>query len=256
MRTLLYCATWETPEGLAVHPRTRWAIDRLGVPDVVYGTVNPFPGYDHRNVTAQYTEAWRLAIEGDFDYLLTVEHDIEPPADALDKLIACDAPVAYGLYVFRQRTVPVVNCYRVEGRVNPGMSYGLFPDDLRRAKAAGVVEVSGVGFGCTLIRRNVLERVKPQGEKDCDGFFACECLRKGIKQVGRFDVECGHWHEGRRFMPFDLPDMIAVECMIGFVGKGFGPGVKRYEAGQTYKIPKSIPQVDDYFRAGYIRMLQ
>jgi hypothetical protein len=60
--------------------------------------------------------------------------------------------------------------------------------------------VSGVGFGCTLIRRQVLEAIpfhaNPTARQGPDSAFALDCVRQGVTQLARFDVRCGHIHEG------------------------------------------------------------
>ena len=249
-KVLLYCPTWEGADGLAARPETLQALKALGAAKIVIGTVNPFPGYDYRNVTAQYQNAWNLAAK--YDYLLTVEHDIVPPADALAQLLAMNKPVAFGVYAFRTRTV-VTNAYRwVEGCHEPQMSLTMFPNEMKRARSAGTVRVSGVGWGCTLIRADVMRQVQPRGDRDCDIHFAQDCIKNKIEMWANMNVHCAHYHGDKKIMPFDTDEVIAVHCNKSFVGRGMRHAA-RYEAGQDYKMP--LRYFEEYRRAGYVEAL-
>jgi hypothetical protein len=59
--------------------------------------------------------------------------------------------------------------------------------------------VDGVGFGCTLIRRDVLEAVSfrlpddvARGGACTDWMFAGDLAARGVHQVCHFGVVCGH----------------------------------------------------------------
>ena len=51
----------------------------------------------YNNVVGKYNDARRTMLAGDYDALMTVESDTIVPKDALKRLIAADADVAYGL---------------------------------------------------------------------------------------------------------------------------------------------------------------
>lgn len=159
---------------------------------------NPFEGpRNMANVLAQYERARRITFEGDFDGLLTVEHDMRIPPHAAQTLWDDGAEVVYGLYVLRHG-VNVLNAWRYEGASGMGMSLSLYPADLRQAKQQRAVRVSGVGFGCTLIRRKTLEAIPFRGVENSgpDMPFAVDCLRRNVRMIARMDVECEHYHEG------------------------------------------------------------
>jgi hypothetical protein len=256
-KVLVYCPTWKDDEGkLAVRDETRQAIDQLGAKRIVYGTVNPYPGYDFRNVTAQYLAAWKLAIDGKYDFLLTVEHDIIPPANTLQRLWECDAGVVFGIYTFRRNPgrASVVNAYRwVDGIDKPDMSISLFPKALEQAREKNIVRVSGVGFGCTLIKREVLQKIEPRGDRDTDLNFATDCIRANIPMLARFDVICGHIHEGKIQRPFEGMASCAILALATFHG-ATPNGSKYYEKGKTYKAP--LVSVEQWEKAGFVRRLE
>lgn len=248
-KVLVYCPTWERADKTtAARAETLEAIKALNARKVIIGTVNPFPGYDFRNVTAQYQAAWKAAKK--FDALLTVEHDIVPPADAIEKLLEVDAGVVFGLYCLR-KTGGVVNFYRwVDGIKQPDMSLSLFPREYEQAQKKSIVRLSGVGWGCTLIRREVMDRIEPRGERDCDLNFATDCIAAGIPMYGRMDVVCAHYQDDEPLKPSIQTEVIAVECLVDFVGWGFRH-TSHYRAGKQYKMP--LKYFDQYRRAGYVK---
>lgn len=159
---------------------------------------NPYPGRDMRNVLAQYSYAREQTLRGPYDALLTVEHDMVLPQNAVQTLCDTPAGVVYGAYLLRHGG-QVLNAWQYIGPQGLGMSLDRYPAELAAMQRAGVGRVSGVGFGCTLIRRQVLEAIpfrQDGGEHAPDMPFALDCNRLGITQLARFDVKCGHIDKG------------------------------------------------------------
>jgi hypothetical protein len=145
------------------------------------------------NITHNYNRARKAALEGGYDALLCVEADMIVPVDALEKLVACDSDVAYGLYVWRHGRRKWSAYTAVETRYGKSLS-----EDVERAKQewGGVVDVAGVGLGCTLIRRKVLAgidfRMGDEKQVSCDWYFALDCQEAGYSQRAHLGVVCGH----------------------------------------------------------------
>ncbi len=245
MKILIYCPVIDKPK-----PKTAAAIRRQridgGVVDVVYGKENPHSGYDYRNVLAQYKKAWTLALVGGYDALLTVEYDIIPPDDALQKLWNTKALVAYGMYLFRTKPPLIMNLYRASSGRYPDQSLSLFPDEYKRITAKNeIIPVSGVGFGCTLIRREALEAVPIRGipgedkNPSCDIQFAADCMAKKIKMVGHTGVVCGHLHDGKLLMPNSKEgtDTVTIKARMTLYVNLYGKSVQLH-AGQTCQFDR------------------
>ena len=206
MKILLFCPTYAK----AMRKETTESIKSLIVPFGVRMTVkigrdNPFPGEGHKNTLRQYQNARRLALDETYDALFTIEHDMIIPEDALEKLVNTRADVVYGLYLLRHGAAV---CNALEfygpGARNIGESLTLKPELYWKGIRQGWLEVSGVGSGCTLIHRNVLEacELRASGEAYApDWALATDCQQKGFKQICRFDVKCGHMDEGRVLWP-------------------------------------------------------
>jgi hypothetical protein len=160
------------------------------------------PGGEARvNILHQYQQGRRRFLDGDADALLVVESDIIPPPDALVRLAALGADVAYGVYRFRQsNVVNIFERYPDKGGTPPrneGESLSLHRAKLRAARQAGVIPCSGAGLGCALIARRVLERLDFRLEETahCDTYFNRDVLRAGFTQQADLGVVCGHKDE-------------------------------------------------------------
>jgi len=271
MKILLFCPTYKLSDGeLAIHDETRESIEALIIPEGVeieieISTNNPnlISGnsrQDHENTLYQYRYARQRMIGGDYEYLFIVEHDMIIPEDALVKMLDTDADVVYGLYLFRHVT-PVLNACRAVSSRWPDMSLSLFPELAKKAKAKGWIEVSGSGFGCTLIKRKVLEtfdmrRSEIGGHPAPDMPFAADCMRNGFKQICRFDVICGHIKpDGDVLIPFERGDSmskpIKIYVMQSFVANLGGKSVP-YKEGELAEIPNEY--AEDYMRCGFITL--
>jgi hypothetical protein len=217
---------------------------------------NPFPGQNMRNVLAQYERGRARALAGDYDALLTVEHDMLLPPDALQKLWDTGAPVAYGVYLLRHG-VAVLNAWELVGPRNMGESLSLHPDRLARAMRQQIVPVSGVGFGCTLIRREVLERIPfrsgGDGTEAPDMPFALDCLHSDTLQVAHFGVLCGHWDGSGWLQPFTAGASARVRANANVTVRN-GQETLKMTAGQEYEIVAG--EVRDLVRAGYVTALE
>jgi hypothetical protein len=177
-------------------------------------------------ITDKYNAGRAVMLSQGYDAMLTVESDMRVPPDALAQLAAAGAPVAYGTYAFR-RGGGLLNAFSV---MDPdrmaGYPLSYVPDRLQAAWG-GVVEVDGVGLGCTLIRRDVLEatpfridRSRPHMDgtfSHCDWYFALDCLDREIRQVAHLGVLCGH------ISPCDLSGAVAPSVLW--------PDISRPESG-------------------------
>lgn len=257
-RILLFCPTYEVNGVEQIRPETRECIqaiaERRADVDLVISKNNPYPPGEYANVLHQYRAAEALVHERGYRALLCVEHDMWVPADALDKLDEVEAPVVYGLYMLRHHQ-PVVSAFRSIKSSSPDMPLSYYPDELQEAYQRDVIQVSGAGFGCTLIRREALElipfREADSGNPIPDMPFAQDCMRLGVLQMCRMDVRCGHYHKGVWLWPGpeEVSKVIKVLILQDFNASD----------GRTLRSDEIVNMAEgmaaDYERAGFVRRI-
>jgi len=226
-----------------------------GEVDRVVSDENPYPGRDMRNCNFQFQKGRRLALDGGYDGLLLVEHDMIVPADGLQKLWETPAAVVYGAYMLRHG-MHCLNLFQNLGRGAIGMSLSLYPRELTAMRRRGWGDVSGVGFGCLLIRAGVLGDVPFRNTESAPDLpFAHDCATRGIRQVGRTDVECGHIVEtGITLWPFrgGGTGMLARVYALQDVVVVDGGQTVQMKRGRYYSLSVAVGL--ELVRAGYVRI--
>lgn len=219
---------------------------------------NPYPAPDRRNYLAQYAHIREKTLAEGYDAVLLVEHDMEIPPDALQKLWGTGAQVAYGVYLLRHGA-NVLNTYEYIGEKNVGESLTFSPRKMEAARKQGVVRVSGVAFGCTLIRRETLERVpfrsNEKGTAAPDIPFAQDVLAAGIESVAHFGVLCGHWQVYRMIYPFkdgiEPTQLVTAKQAVNIMVNSQSYPLR---VDEEYHLP--ISQVPDLVRMGYVTVTE
>jgi hypothetical protein len=154
----------------------------------------------YQNVTDKYERARAQALNGGYSHLFCVEADMIIPPDALAKLALLDTDVAYGLYCWRHgQALGMWSAYPI---LTQRKGYSLSHNkDAARDCWGQLAKVAGVGLGCTLIARRVLEAITfhhALGDANrpipvhCDWCLSEDCQRLGFTQVMDLSVVCGH----------------------------------------------------------------
>lgn len=209
--------------------RLRWPETQLDIVFAKGGEDESLTRFER--VSAKYEAGRRLCLAGGYEAMVTIEDDMIVPADALERMWETGADVAYGLYVWRKSNKHEWNAYT---EVTSGHGVSLIAD-ARAAKAAWgtVVEVAGIGNGCTLIRRPALEAIpfKVHAAACCDWNLALEAQRLGIRQVCDLGVVCGH-------MTSESEAQVAFPMVTGIAGppRIFWPDPDTEDLGQLYRV--------------------
>lgn len=207
----------------ALAPETVASMDAQrfdGVLDWVVSKDNPYPVPDHRNVLAQYRMARERCIRDGYDALLTVEHDMILPDNAVQELANTPGDVAFGVYLFRWGSL-VLNVFEYINERNIGESLSLHPKKARAAVKAGMLRVSGCGWGCTLLRRSALEAIEfPEEFPENPAYdirFAQLAIRAGLEMTANFRVLCGHKQRVVDIRNTQRTDVVREEILWPFV---------------------------------------
>ena len=180
---------------------------------------NPYE-HPYDNVVYQDNKARQFALDNGYDALLSIESDMIIPPDTIGQLLKANADVTYGLYVWRHKLArwSAYTTLTLWG----GESVSLSPNGNGVSESWGkIIDVVGMGMGCTLIRRAILEKVtfrlhdgryswivdeyaddfKQMGispYKDlrgmvCDDWlFALDAKHYGFTQRANLGIVCGH----------------------------------------------------------------
>lgn len=137
------------PTARNIEPETFKSIYDLKIPEGYEATFQYFYGYNIdqvRNLIADWV------VKG-FDYLFSVDSDISFPPNTLERLLAHDKDVVSGLYIQRKPGLHILEIY--EPNENGGVVNMPYP----KLKGRNLVEVAGCGFGCALVKAEVLREI-------------------------------------------------------------------------------------------------
>lgn len=198
-RVMIYCPL--APETPGIQPQTLSSIFALDWPDpaeIVFGKedLDGHPGWvkGNQNITRKYNQAREMALSGGYDALLTIEADMIVPRQTLKRLAGVEADVAYGLYVSRHGRHPWLAFSEITPEIRGSASMGETWQERERLWGQ-VVETRGVGMGCTLIWRHVLEAIEFRVLDEMvanDWYFSVDLQERGFVQKHDCGVVCGH----------------------------------------------------------------
>lgn len=183
MKTILIAV----PTNKYIEPETFKSIYDLEVPPGYITNFQFFYGYQVdqiRNLIAH----WAV----NFDYLFSVDSDIVLPRNALSRLLSHDKDIVSGLYIQRKHNIHALELYR--NGIN--VPY----NDI---KGLGLVEVDSCGFGCVLVKSNVIKDIGyPQfvyksaiDHKDTvseDTYFCHKAKELGYRVYADTFIQCNH----------------------------------------------------------------
>ena len=182
------------PTAKNIEPATFKAIYDLIVPKGYETAFQFFYGYNVdqvRNLIADWI------VKGDWDYLFAIDYDISFPPDTLVKLLSHDKDIVSGVYIQRFHDRHVIEIFER----NQSGGYNHIPWD--NIKNKGLVEIGACGFGCVLIKKQVMVDIGyPQFKyhsalnhnetfsEDLD--FARKSYDKGFKLWCDTSITCEH----------------------------------------------------------------
>jgi len=149
------------------------------------------------NITHQHNKARQTVIDSGYDALLSIEADMIVPPDAITKLVEMNTDIAYGLYVWRHKPRRW-SAYKTIGLWGgESVSYDHGGQGVRDAWGK-VIDVAGLGLGCTLIRSHVFERLEFRLHDGNPSWieekYADDFARLGIDPYReRRDMVCDDW---------------------------------------------------------------
>ena len=139
----------------------------------------------------------KKVLEGCYDYFLSLEQDVIPPPDIIERLLRANKKIVTGVYYTR---------YMVQGKPKylPLIWQQVESDKMRFMEESelnkGVQPIYACGLGCILIHKSVLEKIKFRYEEDkvtFDDMFFCKDARdNGFELFADTSLKCQHLIEG------------------------------------------------------------
>jgi len=135
-------------------------------------------------------------LEKEYDYLFFADTDVLLPEDAIEKLLKTDKPIATGVYLGGLKFHDGVKIAPVLYDFAEQQDYvKIVP--MNNVMDEKIFEVAGCGFGCCLIKKEVLEKVKlrySETSKGGEDLLFCHDARKnfGYKTFVNTSVKCVH----------------------------------------------------------------
>lgn len=147
-------------------------------------------------------------LEGEYDFLLSLEQDIIPPRDIINRLIRHNKDAITGIY-FKLYGVNITSDGTKDGRmIKKGKTilplifkFSNEPNKMEIYKPEEVegerlLKIRACGLGCLLISRNVLEKVKFRSDLSLDTFddflFCSDVVNNNFDIYADTSVKCKH----------------------------------------------------------------
>lgn len=107
----------------------------------------------------------KYCIENDYEYVLFVESDLVPPADVIQRLLSYEKRIVGSVYWLTGKTlngtpahIPCIFFTHVKEGVNVTHTRIIKPNELEGFLQTGLRLCHGMGLGCTLIERSIIEQ--------------------------------------------------------------------------------------------------
>jgi len=163
-------------------------------------------GQNSREAQAKSLEVIRKkALKENYDYFMSIESDLLPPVDIIERLMSYNKQVVGSMYLIgyanSKTQIPRPCLFAVRNKKGgKGVeTYNIPADDGWNFFGHGVVKVHGCGLGATLIHRSVLEKVRfwyymSTVVKHSDVLFYADLANLGIDIFVDTDILLPHFN--------------------------------------------------------------
>ncbi len=128
-----------------------------------------------------------------YDYLLSLEQDVIPPKDIIERLLKHKKEITTGLYFTYKTEDETKKIIPLLWTLDDKEPRNLTEEEVMQDR---VIEVEAAGLGCMLIAKEVLKKIKFRYEKKSQAFddmwFCKDTKEKGYSIVADTSVKCKH----------------------------------------------------------------
>jgi len=194
---------------------SKWIYEFTGSAELYFSNLNPT--YSNRNTIVKY-----LLEKTEHTHLLFIDSDTVPLDNPLS-MVELNLDIVGGVYpIWRRHHFEWLAMNRTsDGR------YNTIPSDKRK----GVVECDGIGSGCMMIKREVLQSIKApfidkireDGRREVghDYYFCERAKKKGYKVYSNWDILCDHVKE--------VPLISIVQALKSSYDEGYKKGLDNFK---------------------------
>jgi glycosyltransferase involved in cell wall biosynthesis len=116
----------------------------------------PRGGNSRQALSNAQNYARKKGVEENFDYILSIESDIIPPPDTIQRLLAHDQRVVGALYYIGTDGYQLPCVFFIQELPDGSVKTRLIKaEEIPKFLNTGLRQVHGMGVGCTLVRRDV-----------------------------------------------------------------------------------------------------
>ena len=138
-----------------------------------------------------------LLLKGDYDYFLSLEQDVIPPPDLIERMLSAQVSVITGVYFTAYKIDNQIKMRPLVWKAHSDSAQMTFMNEEVRAakgKIKNVVPVRASGLGVMLIHRNVLEKIpfRAVPESFDDMPFCQDLAKAGIQLYADLTIVCKH----------------------------------------------------------------
>ena len=158
--------------------------DILLCPYNPFSTVRPDWG---QNIVLKQNKAKEIVLKHNYTHLFSVEADVLIPANTLTRLLFDNKDVVCGIYKLHSHSDSLkgtIAAFRKEDKIYVSIEAG------KDFNWGEVIEVDFLPFGCTLIKREVLENIDFGIGLDAE--FSMNCKNKDFKLWADTGIVCEH----------------------------------------------------------------
>ncbi|MCX6250722.1 MAG: hypothetical protein NTX61_08220 [Bacteroidetes bacterium] len=152
-----------------------------------------------RQVMADSQQLIKIAVlKQGYDYWLSLETDMIPPIDIIQRLLSLHAPVAAAVYFIGQGDTSELMIQQVEPLTPAPVAFPLTQKEGFLAMTGHPEPVYHPGLGCALIRADVLKQVNfyvtAHDRSHADSYFYADLYRLNIPVILDTSIICTHYN--------------------------------------------------------------
>lgn len=166
--------------------------------------INVLKGIYHEDVKKRIAESRNILrekfLEGNYEYFLSLEQDVIPSKDILNRLLRHNKDLITGVY-FKYYPVKINQNKKAKTMLPLIFKFSNEKDKMEICKPEEVegekfFKIRACGLGCILISRKVLEKVKFRNDPKLDTFddflFCSDVIENGFDIYADTSVKCKH----------------------------------------------------------------